>query len=153
MSLQQQISDDWKEAMKARDPKKDALGLIRTELKNHAISTRAAGAQGTELGDEQVLDVLAKMAKQRRESIEEYKKGGRQDLVDKEALELSVIEAYLPQPLSREELAALVDETVRETGASSMKEMGKVMGALMPKVKGRADGKQLQELVKQKLSG
>lgn len=152
MSLQQRINDDWKEAMKARDPRKDALGLIRTELKNQAINTRAAGAQGTELDDELALDVLAKMAKQRRESIEEYKKGGRQDLVDKESLELSVIETYLPQPLSQEELAAIVDETIQQTGASSMKEMGKVMGALMPKVKGRADGKQLQELVKQKLS-
>lgn len=153
MTLQEQIDRAWKEAMKARDPKKDALGLIRTELKNYAIATRAAGEQGTALDDDKALEVLSKMAKQRRESIAEYKKGGRDDLVKKETLELEVIESFLPKPLTKEELEQLVADAVAETGASSMKEMGKVMSAVMPKVKGRADGKEVQALVKAKLGG
>jgi hypothetical protein len=151
MSLQDQINDDWKSAMKARDPSKDALGLIRTELKNFAIQTREAGAQGTTLEDEKALEVLTKMAKQRRDSIAEYEKGGRDDLVQKETLELRVIENYLPQQLSAEELAALVDEAIAATGASSMKDMGKLMGVLMPKTKGRAEGREIQAMVKAKL--
>lgn len=151
MSLQDQISEDWKAAMKARDPKKDALGLIRTELKNVAISTRAAGDQGTSIGDDAAMEVLAKMAKQRRESIAEYQKGGREDLVAKESLELSVIETYLPAALSVDELAVLVEQAITATGASSMKDMGKLMGVLMPQIKGRADGKAVQDLVRQKL--
>lgn len=151
MSLQDQINDDWKSAMKARDPSKDALGLIRTEFKNFAIQTREAGAQGTTLEDEKALEVLTKMAKQRRDSIAEYEKGGRDDLVQKETLELRVIENYLPQQLSAEELAALVDEAIAATGASSMKDMGKLMGVLMPKTKGRAEGREIQAMVKAKL--
>lgn len=150
MSLEEQINAAWKDAMKARDPKKDALASIRTELKNHAINSRGAGER-TGLPDDEVLEVLGKMAKQRRESIAEYTKGDRQDLVDKESLELSVIEGYLPAQLSDEELGKIVDEVLKETGASSMKDMGKVMGPIMAKAKGRADGKQVQALVKQRL--
>lgn len=151
MSLQDQINEDWKSAMKARDPSKDTLGLIRTELKNFAIQTREAGAQGTTIEDDKALEVLTKMAKQRRDSITEYEKGGRDDLVQKETLELRVIENYLPQQLSAEELAALVDDAIAATGASSMKDMGKLMGVLMPKTKGRAEGREIQAMVKAKL--
>lgn len=151
MSLQDQINDAWKNAMKARDPSKDALALIRTELKNFAIQTRGSGDQSTTLSDEKALEVLAKMAKQRRDSIAEYEKGGRQDLVEKESLELSVIENYLPQQLSEEELAVLVDDAIAETGASSVKDMGKLMGVLMPKTKGRAEGREVQAMIKAKL--
>ena len=148
MSIQKQVEDDWKTAVKARDPAKDTFSQIRTELKNKAIATRAGGSSSTEVDDEVALEVLTKMAKQRRESIAEYEKGGRDDLVEKEAAELKVIETYLPKGLSDDELKAIVDETVKAVGATSAKEMGKVMGALMPKVKGRADGKQVQALVK-----
>lgn len=152
MSLEEQIQTAWKDAMKARDPKKDALSAIRTELKNYAINARGAGER-TGLPDEEVLVVLGKMAKQRRESIAEYEKGGREDLVEKERLELSVIESYLPAQLSDEELGKIVDEVIAETGASSMKDMGKVMGPIMARAKGRADGKQVQAAVKQRLGG
>lgn len=152
VSLQQRVGDAWKEAMKARDPRKDALGLIKTELKNYAIQHRAAGEQGTDIADEHALEVLARMAKQRRDSIAEYEKGGRPDLVAKEGLELSVIEEYLPRPFSAEELGALVDAAIAQTGATSAREMGKVMGVLMPQTKGRAEGREVQELVKQRLS-
>ncbi len=152
MSLEEQINTAWKDAMKARDPKKEGLSLIRTELKSFAINTRGAGER-TGLSDEDVIEVLGKMAKQRRESIAEYEKGGRQDLVDKESLELSVIEAYLPAPLSEAELGKIVDEVIAETGASSMKDMGKVMAPILAKAKGRADGKQVQAIVKQRFGG
>jgi len=151
MAIQEQVETGWKEAVKARDPKKDVLSLIRTELKNRAINTRTAGDTTTTVSDEVALDVLSKMAKQRRESIAEYEKGGRQDLVDKEGFELSVIEGFLPKGLSDDEVRAIVKEAIAATGATSAKEMGKVMSAIMPKTKGRADGKRVQELVKEAL--
>jgi uncharacterized protein YqeY len=152
MGLQEDINAAWKDAMKARDPKKDVLGLMRTELKNEAIASRSGGDQSTELGDDAALKVLQRMAKQRKESIAEYEKGGRDDLVEKEQAELSAIEVFLPAGLSEAELAALVDEVIAETGATSMKEMGKVMGAAMKKAAGRADGNAVQAAVKAKLS-
>lgn len=151
MAIQEQVETGWKEAVKARDPKKDVLSLIRTELKNRAINTRTAGDTTTVVNDEVALDVLTKMAKQRRESIAEYEKGGRQDLVDKEGFELSVIEGFLPKGLTDDEVRAIVTEAIAQTGATSAKEMGKVMSAIMPKTKGRADGKRVQELVKEAL--
>ena len=150
-SLQVQVDTAWKEAMKARDPAKDALSGIRTELKNKAIETRAAGDSSTTLGDQLAREVLNKMAKQRRESIAEYEKGGRDDLVEKEVAELAVIERFLPAPLTSEELGALVDEVIKEVGATSMKDMGKVMGPVIAKAEGRADGKAVQAIVKDRL--
>lgn len=151
MTIQDQVDQDWKDAMKNRAPEKDALAMIRTELKNKAIETRAGGDSSTRLDDDKALDVLGKMAKQRRESIAEYEKGGRQDLADKEAMELRVIDGYLPQALSDDELSAIVAEVVKASGATSAKEMGKVMSQIMPKTKGRADGKRVQEMVKKAL--
>lgn len=151
MGLYISIGDAWKEAMKQRDPKKDVLAAIRTEVKNKVINTRSEGATGgaqIDAPDEVVLDVLKKMAKQRKESIEEYKKGGRKDLEDKEAFELSVIEAFLPQTLGADELARLVKDAVVESGAAGPKDMGKAMKAAMAKVAGRADGKDVQAAVK-----
>jgi uncharacterized protein YqeY len=108
MGLYEDITNGWKEAMKARDPKKDALASIRTEVKNKVINTRTDGAGEIAAADDLVLEVLNKMAKQRKESITEYQRGGREDLVQREAFELSVIEAFLPKKLSAEEVAALV---------------------------------------------
>jgi uncharacterized protein YqeY len=151
MPIQTDVENQWKEAMKSRDPKKDALALIRTELKNKAINSRSGGDTSTVVADDIALDVLTKMAKQRKESIAEYEKGGRQDLVDKEAAELRVIETFLPKGLSDDELRAIIKDSVAKSGATSAKDMGKVMGVLMPLVKGKADGKRVQELVKEAL--
>jgi uncharacterized protein len=148
MGLYKDIGTAWKEAMKARDPKKDVLSSIRTEVTNKVINTRSDGAGEIDAPDDVVLDVLGKMAKQRKESIEEYKKGGRQDLVDKESFELSVIESFLPQKMSADELNAAVKQAITDSGATSAKDMGKVMKVIMERVKGRADGKDVQTAVK-----
>ena len=150
--LQEQITNDWKDAMKARDPKKDTLSLIRTELKNKAINARSSADEGTVVSDDVGIDVLMKMAKQRRESIEQYKAAGRDDLVQKEQAELAVIENYLPKALSDDELEEMVKAVIAETGASNAKDMGKVMGGLMARAKGKADGNKIQTLVRKYLS-
>ncbi len=146
MPLIDDINTAWKEAMKARDPRKDALASIRTEVKNKVISTRADGEAAPT--DELVLEVLAKMAKQRKESIDEYTKADRDDLVEKERLELSVIEGYLPKQLDEATVDGLVREAIAETASTSAKDMGKAMKAAMAKVAGRADGKLVQARVK-----
>jgi len=151
MSLQDDVTEAWKTAMKARDPRKDALSLIRSELKKEAIHTRGDGVSGTDLDDDAALTVLTRMAKQRRESIVEYEKGGRSDLVEKESAELAVVQEFLPAALDEDELLALVDEVIRETGASSPKEMGKVMGPVMKRAAGRADGNVVRALVQKRL--
>jgi uncharacterized protein YqeY len=148
MSLYETIGTAWKEAMKARDPKKDALAAIRTEVKNKVISTRTDGAGEINPGDDLVLEVLRKMAKQRQESIAEYQAAARADLVEKEALELQVIESFLPQKLSDDAVQALVKEAIAEVGATSSKDMGKAMKAALAKVAGRADGKVVQAHIK-----
>jgi uncharacterized protein YqeY len=158
MGLYKDIGTAWKEAMKARDPKKDVLASIRTDVKNKVINTRtdgptAGGGGEIDAPDDVVLDVLKKMAKQRKESIDEYKKGGRQDLVDKEQFELTVIESFLPAGLDAAALAAIVKDAVAESGATSAKDMGKAMKAAMAKVAGRADGKEVQAAVKAVLGG
>ena len=148
MSLQEKINAAWKDALKQRNPSKDVLALMRTELKNKAISSREAGNQTTELSDELALTVFAKMAKQRRESIATFKSGGREDLVAKEETELKVIESYLPTQMSDDDIKKIVEEVIASTGASSMKDMGKVMGPVMAKTKGQADGKRVQDAVR-----
>lgn len=153
MGLFDDISAAWKEAMKARDPKKDALALMRTEIKNKIINTRSEGGGEIQAPDDVVIEVLQKMAKQRKESITEYEKGGRQDLMDKEQAELSVIETFLPKALGADELLAIVKTVVTDVGATSAKDMGKVMKAAMEKVKGKADGKDVQAAVKAALGG
>lgn len=155
MGLYSDIGDAWKAAMKARDPKKDVLAAIRTDVKNRVINTRSeAGTGGTiDASDDVVLDVLKKMAKQRKESIEEYTKAARADLADKEKYELGVIESFLPKAMGADELTALVKDAVAECGATTAKDMGKAMKAAMAKVAGRADGKDVQAAVKAALGG
>lgn len=148
MVLQEQIQNDWKEAMKARDPKKDVLSLIRTELKNKAIDGRTSGALGTAVEDELALDVLMKMAKQRREAMEQFTSGDRPDLAQKEAFELSVIESYLPSPLTDAEIEEIVKAIIIETDAQGPKDLGKVMAAAMNRCKGRAPGQVVQARVR-----
>jgi uncharacterized protein len=153
MPLLDDIAAAWKQALKDRDKKKDVLSAIRTEVKNKVINTRTEGGGEITAPDDVVIDVLGKMAKQRREAIDEFTKGGRQDLVDKEAFELSVIESYLPQKMDAAELLAIVKTTMGEIGATSAKDMGKAMKAVMEKVKGKADGKDVQAAVKVALGG
>ncbi len=132
--LKQRLSADMKQAM--RDKDKPRLGVVRLALA--AIKQREVDER-TELDDAQVLAVLDKMVKQRRDAVRQYEEAGRQDLADQEAYEISVLQTYLPEALSETELDALIDEAIAASGASSMKEMGKAMGILKPKVQGRAD--------------
>ena len=146
MSLKERIQTELKEAMKAHDELKvSTLRLLNSSIKNKEIDERKP------LDDEGLLAILSTAAKQRRESIDQYEKGGRQDLADKEKAELAILQSYLPQQLSKDEVAAAIKETIAETGAVGAKDMGKVMKALMPKVKGKADGKLVNELVKELL--
>ena len=146
MSLKERLQAELKEAMKARDAVKvSTLRLISSLIKYKEIEAKK------ELDDEAVLAVLSTAVKQRRESIEQYEKGNRPDLADKERAELAIIQGYMPAQLGKDEVAALVKEAIAETGAAGAKDMGKVMKALMPKVKGKADGKLVNELVKELL--
>lgn len=134
MSLKNKITDDMKTAMKAGD--KDRLKVVRMILaavKQVEVDTR------TELDDTAVLGVLEKMVKQRRDSVEQFRQGGRDDLADNELAEITVLEAYLPEQLDEAEIDALIDEAIQSTGADGMRDMGKVMGVIKSKAAGRAD--------------
>jgi uncharacterized protein len=146
--LRQRIQDDMKAALKAADKRR--LGAIRLMLA--AIKQREVDER-IELDDTQVLAVLDKMVKQRRDSIEQYTKANREDLAEQERYEVGICQEYLPEPLAEDELSALIDEAVTSTGAVSMKDMGKVMGRIKPEVQGRADMGAVSRLVKERLSG
>ncbi|MHB8173262.1 MAG: GatB/YqeY domain-containing protein [Nitrospirota bacterium] len=148
MTLKERLNADMKEALKAHDAARlSTIRMIISSYRNKEIDSRK------DLDDEGILGVLSTAAKQRRESIEQYGKAGRQDLVDKESAELDVIQSYMPQQMGKEEIEALVNEAMAESGAKGPADMGKVMKVLMPKVKGRADGKLVNELVKKALGG
>lgn len=147
MGFKENISDKLKHAMKAGDPVTvSCLRLILAAIKNRELEKRA------ELGDDEFTKLLATLAKQRAESIEMFKTGNRPDLVAKEEKELSIIKTFLPKELSEGELLTIIDEAIAETGAKSPKELGIVMKAVSQKVRGRADGKKVNELVKQRLT-
>jgi uncharacterized protein YqeY len=149
MSITTKLQEDMKTAMKAKD--KERLGTIRlllAALKNEQIAERVPT-----LGEDAELTVLTRQAKQRRESITEYEKAGRQDLVDKEAAELVIIEGYLPKAFEAADVEALARDIIAEVGASTPKDIGAVMGKLMPKIKGRYDGRAAQKLVVGLLGG
>lgn len=147
MSLKDTLLSDMKIAMKEKDVlRKNTVQMVRA-----AVLQIEKDKQIT-LGDEEILEVIAKEAKKRRDSIADFEKGGRQDLVDAANIELQILMGYLPTQLNEAEIEALVKETIAETGASSMKDMGKVMGAIRPKTKGVADGKTVNEIVKKLLS-
>jgi uncharacterized protein YqeY len=136
-----------KEAMVSKDVKRrDVIRTLLSAVKQVEIDTRK------DVSPEDVVGILQKEAKKRRESIEEMEKAGRTELADQEKYELTLIESFLPQQLSRDEITAIVRETIAQTGVTSAKEMGKLMGALMPKVKGLADGKLVNEVVREALS-
>jgi uncharacterized protein len=146
MGLREQIDSDIKDAMKsgAKD-KVSALRMLSAALKNKQIEKRSP------LTDGEVTDTVRSLIKQRKDSIEQFGKGGRQDLVDKEAAEVAILEVYLPQQMAREEIEKIVREVIGQTGAQGAKDMGKVMKALVPVLAGRADNKLVSELVKSSL--
>ena len=146
--LKPRIQDDIKTAMKAKD--KDRLATLR--LISAAIKQREVDER-IELDDTQVLATLEKMIKQRRDSIAQYEQAGRAELAAKEQAEVQIIQTYMPESLSPEEISALIDEAIAETGAAAMKEMGKVMGVLKPKMQGRADMGAVSARIKARLSG
>jgi hypothetical protein len=148
MTIKERIAHDYQEALKARDERKlSALRMVRTEAKKREVS-----GQKKELSDAELLETISSLVKQRRESIRLFAEGKRQDLVEKEEAELKVLLSYLPQPLSTAELETLVNQVIQETQAVGPKDQGKVMKGIMPKVSGRADGKAVSEMVKQKLA-
>ncbi|MCX7694555.1 MAG: GatB/YqeY domain-containing protein [Caloramator sp.] len=146
MSLKERIQEDWKAAMKNKD-------RFRANVLNMAKAAilQAEKVDGSKLDDEQVIEVLNKEVKQRRDSIEEFEKGNRQDLIEQTSKEIEILLEYLPQQLTEEEISEIVKEAVNEVQANSIKDMGKVMAIVMPKVKGRADGKLVNQIVKQYL--
>ena len=146
MSLKQKLQEDLKSSMKNKDAiKKSVITLIRSSIKQYEVDNRV------ELQDDEIVDLIAKQLKQTRDSREEFAKAGRDDLVSKAEAEIEVLKEYLPQQLSEEELNEIVISTISEVGATSMKDMKKIMTSIMPKVKGRADGKLINELVKKNL--
>ena len=152
MSLKERITEDIKTAMKSKDKLRlETVRSIKKVLLEKEVSLRPSGQM--ELTEAQEIEVLSQQAKQRRDSIEQYRQAGRTDLADQEAQELVIIEEYLPQQLSDAEVEAVIDEIVAQIGATSPKDMGKVMGPVMQQLKGKAEGKKIQELVKAKLGG
>jgi hypothetical protein len=147
MSLEKQIDKDYIQAMKDRDQAKSAaLSYLRAMVKQVKVDQRLES-----LDDPGVTAVLKKQIKQRQDSIEQFEKGGRLDLAAKEKAEVELMKAYLPAEMSAEEIARIIGEAIKETGAQSMKDMGNVMKVVRDKVAGRADGKLVSELVKEKL--
>ena len=144
--IKTQISNDVKDAMRSKDKDRlAALRLILAAFKQKEVDDRI------EISDEQSISVLNKMAKQHRDSIEQFGQANRDDLIKKEQLELDIIESYLPEKLSEEEVSLLIDEAISETGANSVKDMGKVIGLLKEKLQGQADMGEVSRLIRGKL--
>ena len=150
MSLMKKIDEDLIRAMKARDTfTTTVLRGLKSDIKNAQI---AGGTRGEEISDEKIIEILSSAAKRRRDSIEQFTAGNRKDLADKETAELEIIQRYLPEQLSEEKVREIVSATIDEEGVESLKELGKLMKALMPKLKGKADGKLVSSLAKEMLS-
>lgn len=144
--LAERLAEDLKQAMKDKDKVRlSVIRMVRAAMKNAEIDKQRP------LNDDEILDVLNRELKQRQEALAEFEKAGRQDLSQQAQEEIRILRQYLPEPLDEEALLALIDEAIRETGATTKRDLGKVMGILMPKVKGRADGKKVNQLVQQRL--
>ncbi|WP_324042381.1 GatB/YqeY domain-containing protein [Aeromonas caviae] len=147
MSLKDQLKDQQELAMLAKDkPRLGAIRLLMAEIKQREVDTRV------ELNDEEILAVVTKMVKQRRDSISQFEAAGRQDLADKESAEIVVLQEFLPQQLTADEIAALIEQAITESGAAVMADMGKVMAVLKPKIQGRADVGAVSAQVKTRLA-
>ncbi len=146
MSIEAKLLDDMKSALKSGDTTRlETIRMLRAQLKNASLGKQEA------LPEQEVLAILAKEAKKRKESIDLYRQGGREDLVESETKELVIIEEYLPAALTEQEIDELIGNAIQQSGASGISDMGKVMGLVMAQVKGRADGKMVQNRVRQKL--
>ena len=153
MTIKKRIAADLKSAMKAGEKTKvSVLRMLNAQILDREVQLRSQKGRDYQLGDGETVEVIAGYAKQRRQSIASYQEGGRSDLVAQEESELVILQEYLPKQLSEEEVEALVEEAIRKSGASGLKEMGAVMKVLMPEVKGAADGKVVSETVRRKLS-
>ena len=151
MSLKDTITGGIQAAMKSKDKVRlETLRSIKKVLLEKEVSVRPAGQ--TDLTEAQETEVLVQVAKQRRDSIEQYQNAGRTDLAQQEAQELAIVEEFLPQQLSDAEVSQAIDDIIAQVGATSAKDMGKVMGAAMQQLKGKTDGRKVQEFVKSKLS-
>ncbi len=153
MGLREQLTADLKEAMRQKDEvRKTTIRSVIAAIKQAETQLDAQG-QRVHLDDDDILALIAKQAKMRRESILEFRKGGRQDLVDREEAELAILQGYLPQQLSREEIEAEARRVVAEVGAAGPRDMGKVMKPLMARLRGRADGRLVNQVVRELLAG
>ena len=147
MSLEEKLLEEMKQAMKTNDKiRLSTIRMIRSSSKNKEIELRR------KLEDEDILKVIQGMVRKGEESIEQFQAGGRNDLVEKEKMEIEILKSFLPQPISQEEIIKIIDETIQETQSSSLKDLGKVMKAVMPRLAGKADGKVINQLVKERLS-
>jgi uncharacterized protein YqeY len=147
MSLEERLVEEMKQAMRSDDKLRlSTIRMIRSSVKNKEIELRK------KLDDEGIHKVIQGMVRKGEESIEQFRAGGRMDLVEKEEREVKIMQSYLPQPLSREEILKIIEQSIEETQASSTKDMGKVMKSVMPKLEGKADGKLINQLVKERLS-
>ena len=147
MGLEERLVDEMKQAMKTNDKLRlSTIRMIRTAVKNKEIEQRK------NLDDDSIVRVIQGMVRKGEESIEQFKLGGRMDLVEKETKEIEILKSYLPKPLSQEEILKIIDQTIEETKASSLKDLGKVMKSVMPKLGGRAEGAVINQLVKERLS-
>ncbi|AKG35750.1 GatB/YqeY domain-containing protein [Paenibacillus durus] len=144
MNLSERLNEDMKQAMKSKDKfRLSTIRMVRSTIKNLEIDLKRT------LDDNEVLDILSREIKQRKDALQEFEKAGRDELAASNKAEIEIIAQYLPEQLSEEEIKVIVQQTIQETGASSKNDMGKVMSALMPKVKGRADGKLVNQAVLQ----
>ena len=147
MSLEERLVEEMKQAMKSNDKLRlSTIRMIRSGLKNKEIELRK------KLEDEDIIKVVQVMVRKGEESVEQFQAGGRMDLVEKEKREIEILKSFLPQPLSQEEILKIIDQSIQETQASSSKDIGKVMKSVIPKIGGKADGKLINQLVKERLS-
>ena len=147
MSLEERLVEEMKQAMKGNDKLRlSTIRMIRSGVKNKEIELRK------KLEDEEIARVIQVMIRKGEESVEQFQTGGRTDLVEKEKREIEILKSFLPQPLGQEEILKIIDQTIQETQASSPKDIGKVMKSVMPKIGGKADGKLINQLVKERLS-
>jgi len=148
--LKEQLTTDLTDAMRAGDDvRKSTLRMLMSAIKNAEV----AGNERKELTDDQVMQVIGKQVKQRKESIDEFQKAGRQDLVDKETAEMAVLQAYMPEQMGRDEIAAEVRKVIEEVGAKGPADKGKVMQVLMPRLSGKAEGREINAVVTELLTG
>ena len=154
MSLQERLTSDMKQALKAGDKLRlSCVRMLIAKLKDRAVALRGKHGPDYQMTDEEALEAVAAYAKQRNDSIEAYRQAGRDDMADNEQAELEIVRAYLPQQLGEDELKEIVREAIAEAGAGSAQQLGQVMKLVMPTVKGRADGKQVNRIARELLGG